>query len=129
METKGKYAQAEREFLEDLAKKVTASQLSFADAVNRAVAHLGRSEKGVALYLGRLTRKVAGTATRRRRAARMPSADAKPADIVRVIQSLSQEYKTLTGQRDALTKRIDEVEEKLSVLKDRLLSGLGIKDQ
>lgn len=128
MSKEGKYDEEERRYLENLATEINANKLSFGDAVQQAVSHLGRSEKGVALYMGRMTRKVAGNSTRRRRSRRMPAADAKASDLVRHIQSLSSEYRHLSVQRDGLDKRIGELEDRLRLLKDRLLKNLGIAE-
>lgn len=127
MPKSGKFGEAERSYLADITRSVNAGRVSFNEAVRQAAEQLGRSEKGISLYLGRMRHRTSGGAGRRR-VRKLPGVNARPGDLVRAIQSLAQEQKALRTQRDALTRRLDDVDDKLQTLKDRLLTDLGIAE-
>lgn len=118
----GPYSPSEKEHLETIARQVASAALTFEAGVAQLAKDLGRSQRGISLFLGRLVRMASGKKTERKRRG-LPS---QSADIIALIKTLSRERAHLVAQREKLQAKISGVEEKLSELKPRLFDAMGM---
>lgn len=124
----GKYSAQEREILDAMAKRVISGELTPGQAVDALVGQLHRSPKGIRLFLGRTISRLNGSGGRSRRRGRRRGSAALEGLAVDA-RDVADELKELKKKRHAIDVKIAETEQRLAVLKGKLLHLIGVEEE
>lgn len=121
----GPYSSAERKTVLAAAEAVASGTRTFRSAVKDLSAELGRSERGLALLMGRMVRKAGGSSPADQPGGISP----RIANLLRTIKTLSRKRRQLVTKRDALESQIAEVDRRLQQLTPKLMALTGFPEQ
>jgi len=118
----GPYSPEERKAVLDAVEAVASGARTFRAVVSDLSRDLDRSERGVALLMGRMVRRARGSAPAD------PPFGISPrlANLLHTIKTLSRRRGQLVAKRDALSSQIAEVDRRLSQLTPRLMALTGL---
>ncbi len=118
----GPYSPAERKAVLEAVEAVASGARTFRAVVSDLSRDLDRSERGVALLMGRMVRRAGGSTPAD------PPFGISPrlANLLHTIKTLSRRRRQLVAKRDALSSQIAEVDRRLSQLTPRLMALTGL---
>lgn len=120
----GPYDDDERKAVEKAAESVASGEREFRAAVQSLAAELHRSERGLALLMGRMVRRAGGTF----RADPQSGISPRIANLLGTIKTLSRKRRQLAARRDALNGQIADVDRRLAQLTPRLMTLTGLPE-
>jgi chromosome segregation ATPase len=123
----GKYTEAERQRIREVAEHIANGRKHFAEAVDELARELDRSTQGVRLLLGRTVRVLNGTTTRRSRTVGGPRRRHSLPWLVETTREKVRELERLRREEGRVRERIEALEAELRPLQEEILRQIGVE--